>query len=109
MLWEAAQQQSIQQNNIQQPLLLQRGVEEVQSSQRQRAVGGQRGKVSSVGEDTEARETADKFTRFMAENADEFGKEIEFVFERRVSVPLSKMLIGRLRNRAQSTLHKYFS
>jgi hypothetical protein len=45
----------------------------------------------------------------MAENADEFGKEIEFVFERRVSVPLSKMLIGRLRNRAQSTLHKYFS
>jgi len=38
-----------------------------------------------------------------------FGREIEFVFERRVSVALSKMLIGRLRNRAQSTLHKYFS
>jgi len=29
----------------------------------------------------------------------EFGRETEFVFERRVSVPLSKMLIGRLRNR----------
>jgi len=37
-----------------------------------------------------------------------FGGEIMFVFERRVSVPLSKMLIGRLRNRAQSTLHRYF-
>jgi len=35
--------------------------------------------------------------------SDEFEREIEFVFERRVSVPLSKMLIGRLRNRAQST------
>jgi len=41
--------------------------------------------------------------------SDEFGREIEFVFERRVSVPLSKMLNGRLRNRAQGTLHKYFS
>jgi len=42
-----------------------------------------------------AREAADTFARFMAENADEFGREIEFVFERRVSVPLSKMLIYR--------------
>jgi len=42
----------------------------------------------------------------MAENADKFRREIESVFERVVSVPLSKMLIGRLRNRAQSTLHK---
>jgi len=29
----------------------------------------------------------DTVDRFMAENADEFGREIEFVFERRVSVP----------------------
>jgi len=56
-----------------------------------------------------AREAADTVARFMAENADDFGREIDFVFERRVSVPLSKVLIGGLRNRAQSTLHKYFS
>jgi len=56
-----------------------------------------------------AREAADTVARFMAENEDEFGREIEFVSEGRVSVPLSKMLIGRLRIRAQSTLHNYFS
>jgi hypothetical protein len=36
-----------------------------------------------------AREAADTVARFIAENADKFGMkiEIEFVFERRVSVP----------------------
>jgi len=43
----------------------------------------------------------------MAENTDEFGAEVEFMFKKKVAAPLNKMMIGRLRKRVQGTLDAY--
>jgi len=44
----------------------------------------------------QARKAATLLSRFMAENADEFGLAGEFMFERKIAAPLSKMMIERL-------------
>jgi hypothetical protein len=46
--------------------------------------------------------------RFMAENASEFGKDVEFSFERKIAAPMNKMMIGRLGSRVQRTLDSFF-
>jgi hypothetical protein len=51
-----------------------------------------------------AREAAAVVARFMAENASDFGSDVEFMFEKKTANPLQKMMIGRLRNRVQGTL-----
>ena len=56
-----------------------------------------------------AREAAATLAQFMTENPDEFGRDVEFMFERKVSAPMSKMLIGRMKSRVQSTVHRFFS
>jgi hypothetical protein len=43
----------------------------------------------------------------MAENASEFGKDVEFDFERKIAAPLNKMMIERLGSRVQSTLDSF--
>jgi hypothetical protein len=45
----------------------------------------------------------------MAQNASEFGKDVEFSFERSIAAPMSKMMIARLKNRKQSTLDNFLS
>jgi hypothetical protein len=57
---------------------------------------------------TLAREAATLVARFMAENASEFGKDVEFRFERKIAAPMNKMMIGRLGSRVQSTLDSFF-
>jgi hypothetical protein len=56
-----------------------------------------------------AREAAALVANFMAQNASEFGKDVEFSFERSIAAPMSKMMIARLKNRKQSTLDNFFS
>jgi hypothetical protein len=56
-----------------------------------------------------AREAAVLVAKFMAQNASEFGKDVEFSFERRIPAPLSKVMIARLKNRKQSSLDNFFS
>jgi hypothetical protein len=56
-----------------------------------------------------AREATALVANFMAQNASEFGKDVEFSFERSIAAPLSKMMIARLKNRKQSTLDNFFS
>jgi len=43
----------------------------------------------------------------MAENADVFGAEVEFMFERKMAGPLRKMMIVRQANRMQGTLDRF--
>jgi hypothetical protein len=56
-----------------------------------------------------AREAAAVVANFMGQNANEFGKDAEFSFERSIAAPMSKMMIARLKNRKQSTLYNFFS
>jgi len=55
----------------------------------------------------QAREAAATLSRFMAENADTFGAEVEFTFGRQIAAPLSKMMIERLGKRVQGTLDQF--
>ena len=57
----------------------------------------------------EKEESAEIVAQFMAENPEQFSREFEFMYERNVSATVSKMLIGRLENRSQSTLSRFFS
>jgi hypothetical protein len=50
-----------------------------------------------------AREAATLVARFMAENASEIGKDVEFSFKRKIAASMNKMMIGRLGSRVQST------
>jgi len=43
----------------------------------------------------------------MAENADVFGSDVEFMFERKMAAPLRKMMIERQANRKQGTLDRF--
>jgi hypothetical protein len=42
----------------------------------------------------------------MSENPESFGADVEYTFERNVTGNLSKMMIGRFRNRVQGTLDR---
>jgi hypothetical protein len=53
-----------------------------------------------------ARGAADAVARFMSENPESFGADVEYTFERNVTGNLSKMMIGRFRNRVQGTLDR---
>jgi hypothetical protein len=55
-----------------------------------------------------AREAAAVVARLMAENASDFGSDLEFMFEKKIANPLQKMMTGRLRNRVQGTLDGFF-
>jgi hypothetical protein len=54
-------------------------------------------------------EKDDAIARFMSENPDSFGAEVEYTSERNVAAPLSKMMIGRFRNRVQGNLDSFLS
>jgi ribosomal protein L22 len=54
-----------------------------------------------------ARDAAALLARFMAENASDFGLDVEFMFIKKITVPLSKMMISRFRQRVQGTLDSF--
>ena len=54
-----------------------------------------------------AREAAALLSRFMGENADKFGSDVEFMFEKKIAAPLSKMMIERLGKRVQGKLARF--
>jgi hypothetical protein len=56
-----------------------------------------------------ALEAAALVANFMAQNASEFGKDVELSFERSIAALMSKMMIARLKNGKQSTLYNFFS
>jgi hypothetical protein len=55
-----------------------------------------------------ARKTSGKLpAAFMAENASDFGSDVEFMFDKKITIPLSKMMISRFRQRVQGTLDSF--
>jgi hypothetical protein len=55
----------------------------------------------------DAREAAAKIARFMTENCDDFGADVELMCpnqNKKIAAVLNKMLIERFRSKAQSTL-----
>jgi hypothetical protein len=55
----------------------------------------------------DAREAAAKIARFMTENCDDFGADVEFMFDKNIAAELNKMMIERFRSKAQSTLDAF--
>jgi hypothetical protein len=43
----------------------------------------------------------------MAENASDFGSDVEFMFDKKITFPLSKMMISRFRQRVQGTSDRF--
>ena len=50
---------------------------------------------------------AAKIARFMTENCDDFGADVEFMFDKKIAAVLNKMMIERFRSKAQSTLDAF--
>jgi hypothetical protein len=43
----------------------------------------------------------------MTENCDDFGADVEFMFDKKIAAILNKMMIERFRNKAQSTIDAF--
>jgi hypothetical protein len=43
----------------------------------------------------------------MTENCDDFGADVEFMFDKKIAAVLNKMMIERFRSKAQSTLDAF--
>jgi hypothetical protein len=55
-----------------------------------------------------ARKTSGKVpAAFMAESASDFGSDVEFIFDKKITVPLSKMMISRFMQQVQGTLESF--
>jgi hypothetical protein len=55
----------------------------------------------------DAREAAAKITRFITEKCDDFGADVEFMFDKKTAAVLNKIMIERFRSWAQSTLDAF--
>jgi len=60
-----------------------------------------------IGRDHDAREAAAKIACFMTENCDDFGADVEFMFDKKIAAVFNKMMIERFRSKAQSTLDAF--
>jgi len=60
-----------------------------------------------IGRDHDAQEAAAKIARFMTENCDNFGADVEFMFDKKIAAVLNKMMNERFRSKAQSTLDAF--
>jgi len=43
----------------------------------------------------------------MTENCDDFGADVEYMFDKKIAAVLNKMMIERFRSKAQSTLDAF--
>jgi hypothetical protein len=52
-------------------------------------------------------EAAARIARFTTENCDDFGADVDFMFDKKIAAELNKMMVEKLRSKAQSTLDAF--